>query len=365
MSRAELLNFDVNRGYYFVVVQLDNFDTIAYENTYVCYLQLVNLLKEGFSASDSYIVSYDWSKIIILVDDKTKTDDIANMLNDIQVDFEKQSKYTFSAFIEPNIQTVNNLGKIFGSVNSVIMQQYFQQKNQIIFLGSELKEISLTSRMEFSSTVELLKNYILTENYDQISSLINSYTDEINNCSILYVKAICFQFISALNMVLIEQNESFSSIFGDELLLWRKLEKINSNMNVKQWLLNIFNATAEYLNDKKTIDKYDSIASKIKDYIDENYTTYDLSDEISKKFYITFDYANKIFKKRYQQTIFKYVTDKKIRQAKLMLSTTNKRITDIAVAVGYSTNAYFSVAFKKQTGVSPNEYREKTIKGKA
>lgn len=364
LSRASLLRFDVNKGYCFVVVQLDDVDAIAYENTYVCYLQLVNLIKERFSSSDSYIVSYDWSKIIILADGKINPDDIAGMLNEIQVDFVKQSKYTFSAFIEPNIRTVDKLGKIFGSVNLIINQQYFQQKNQIIFLGSEFKEISLTPRMKFSDTVEKLKNYILTENYEQISGLISSYADEVNNCSILYVKALCFQFVSALNMVLIEQNESFSNIFGDELLLWRKLEKINGNMDAKQWLINIFNATAKYLNDKKTIDKYVSIANDIKQYIDENYAMYDLSDEISKKFYITFDYANKIFKKYYRQTIFKYVTDKKIKQAKVLLATTNKKITDIAQEVGYSTHAYFSVAFKKQTGVSPNEYREKTIKGK-
>ena len=362
ISRAELLNFPINQGYYFVFAQFDDSDSVLFDDTYSCYLQLKNLLSDSFMQYDSYIVSYDWSKLVVLVKDVVSVESIVDMLSDIQGDFVEQSAYTFSAFITPEKHMIDELDKIFRTVIVVVEQQYYQQKNQIIMLDSELKMISFKPKFEISVFVEKLDEYISAENYEQIKLMLDSYIDDTLNCSISYIKSLCFNCISALNIVLIERDESFSNIFDDETLIWKKLSKVSNNMNVKQWLLNIFDLTAKYLNNKTTKDKYKHIADKIKQYIDENYTSYTLSDEIAKEYFITFDYANKIFKRYYHQTIYKYATDKKIEYAKRLLTTTNRRMTDIAELLGYSSNIYFSVAFKKHTGIAPSEYREKNLK---
>ena len=52
-------------------------------------------------------------------------------------------------------------------------------------------------------------------------------------------------------------------------------------MNINQWLYNIFKTTMEYLNKQTASTKHSVLAAEIKNYIDKNYCSDTLSDEIS------------------------------------------------------------------------------------
>ncbi len=55
-----------------------------------------------------------------------------------------------------------------------------------------------------------------------------------------------------------------------------------------------------------------------------------------------------------------YLNRYRIAQAKRLLETSGKSITDIALAVGFSSSSHFARAFRHETGVSPSEYRRGT-----
>ena len=48
----------------------------------------------------------------------------------------------------------------------------------------------------------------------------------------------------------------------------------------------------------------------------------------------------------------------------MLLAKTDKKIYEIASAVGYSSNTYFSTAFKKKFGLTPQQYRDDKLGGK-
>lgn len=56
--------------------------------------------------------------------------------------------------------------------------------------------------------------------------------------------------------------------------------------------------------------------------------------------------------------IVDYVNQQKIEKATLLLTTTNKTITEIAEEVGFSTLKYFTKVFKSIKEVSPSAYRK-------
>ncbi len=63
------------------------------------------------------------------------------------------------------------------------------------------------------------------------------------------------------------------------------------------------------------------------------------------------------FKKRYGCTINDYITGERLKQARAMLRSTEKKINEIAMESGFSDQSYFSKVFTAEHGMSPSEYR--------
>jgi transcriptional regulator GlxA family with amidase domain len=52
-----------------------------------------------------------------------------------------------------------------------------------------------------------------------------------------------------------------------------------------------------------------------------------------------------------------YLNRYRVNQAKLILTTTDRSITAVAMAVGFADNNYFSRVFRQEVGSSPLVYR--------
>jgi transcriptional regulator GlxA family with amidase domain len=65
------------------------------------------------------------------------------------------------------------------------------------------------------------------------------------------------------------------------------------------------------------------------------------------------------FKKATANTVAEYIQRVKIEAAKLSLESTRENVNDAMYKVGYSDPKAFRGSFKKITGLSPMEYRNK------
>ena len=52
-----------------------------------------------------------------------------------------------------------------------------------------------------------------------------------------------------------------------------------------------------------------------------------------------------------------YLARYRIRTARKMLETTDRKVSDVARACGFSTPQYFNAAFRRLTGLAPSEWR--------
>jgi YesN/AraC family two-component response regulator len=68
-------------------------------------------------------------------------------------------------------------------------------------------------------------------------------------------------------------------------------------------------------------------------------------------------YLSIIFKKETGQNLSDYVTDCRIKKAKLLLSETNLKVLEIAQMCGFGNYKYFMTVFKQKAGVTPSEFR--------
>lgn len=68
-------------------------------------------------------------------------------------------------------------------------------------------------------------------------------------------------------------------------------------------------------------------------------------------------YLSRTLKRELGETFVAFLTGLCIRKAIQLLNATDLTIHEIAGRVGYDSQHYFSTAFKRQMGVSPNQYR--------
>ena len=74
------------------------------------------------------------------------------------------------------------------------------------------------------------------------------------------------------------------------------------------------------------------------------------------------NYFIRFFKDKTGITPAKYMTVQRIEQAKTMLETTEKPISDIMLELGFDDMSHFSKLFKRYAGYSPKHYREYYLK---
>ncbi|MEP7129350.1 MAG: AraC family transcriptional regulator, partial [Chitinophagales bacterium] len=66
-------------------------------------------------------------------------------------------------------------------------------------------------------------------------------------------------------------------------------------------------------------------------------------------------YLKKGFKELFGSTVYDFVQEQRMLKAKLLLTTTDNSVSQIANEIGFSSAGNFSAAFKKLTGVFPSE----------
>lgn len=81
-------------------------------------------------------------------------------------------------------------------------------------------------------------------------------------------------------------------------------------------------------------------------------------DFYAEKLFMSSRNLNLITKNILQQSVSEIIEIRKLTEAKNLLVSTDKSISEISFELGYNEKSYFSNVFKKKTGQTPTEFRE-------
>lgn len=120
------------------------------------------------------------------------------------------------------------------------------------------------------------------------------------------------------------------------------------------WVDSIQNILKEYY---RSGQETESLSDKVKKYIEENIEEEISAEHVAGYVHLTANYLNRIFKKETGVSLNQYVIAQKMERAKWLLHHTDWRIMDVAVAVGYYDYSSFSRGFSRVVGMSPQEWK--------
>lgn len=100
-------------------------------------------------------------------------------------------------------------------------------------------------------------------------------------------------------------------------------------------------------------------------YINENYAKNIAINELAERYDMSHNYFSSTFKKEFKQSTVSYITDLRIKKSMEYLIASEGSVMDIARKVGYEDSQYFFRVFKKSTGMTPLQYRQKEKREKS
>ena len=114
---------------------------------------------------------------------------------------------------------------------------------------------------------------------------------------------------------------------------------------------------AEYLGQlRKNASR--GVLDDIEREIRENYAENLRLRDLGKKYYVNSSYLGQIFRKKYGQSFSDYLTNYRMNEATKLLLKTDKKVNQIAEAVGYKDSDYFIRKFIELKGCTPSKFRK-------
>lgn len=122
-----------------------------------------------------------------------------------------------------------------------------------------------------------------------------------------------------------------------------------------------YKITALHCTEKKMQTTPLSIAQNVKRFIKENYHREIKIEEMAHFFGVTRNYLYTLFNNEYQISPQEYLLNTRIEKAKLLFmdKTQQLSVSEVAFAIGFNDPLYFSRFFRKKTGMTPTEFKEK------
>lgn len=162
-----------------------------------------------------------------------------------------------------------------------------------------------------------------------------------------------------LALSLIPDGEAvLTEIFQDKPDGYRSIYNQKTTSQIVAWL-HTFSERLCGIFDAHKKEHRHHIVENVKKYIETHLQDRLNLNEVSAIYGISPNYLSSLFKKYNDCGYSEYITYRKVEEAKKMMTQSNKKIYEIANALGFESAFYFSKVFKKVEGISPTEYINK------
>lgn len=103
--------------------------------------------------------------------------------------------------------------------------------------------------------------------------------------------------------------------------------------------------------------RYDRFMRDVTAYVQSHLSDSISEEAMARDLFLSRSYLSSKFKAETGRTLSEYIQEQRIGKAKDLLKNTQRSILEISTYLNFSSQGYFQNVFKKQTGMTPGEYR--------
>jgi len=194
---------------------------------------------------------------------------------------------------------------------------------------------------------------------DKVEEYVREYVNLIRSSKVTdieYIRLMTMDILTRSGTTLNKYGISLAQLVGEELL-YSQIRNINTVDEIAAYLEKMLYSIMEYHESKK-IKQGNKVVEEAVAFIDENLFDPELSLRlVASKVYSNESYLSRVFKKEKGINLIEYISKRRIEESIVLLNTTDLKVYEIAEQIGFRDSHYFSICFKKQTGVTIKEFK--------
>lgn len=170
------------------------------------------------------------------------------------------------------------------------------------------------------------------------------------------MKSRALELCTLLSRSAIESGTVAETVLSQNTQFIKKISNCKNSENLCYDLQEIVVAFSDNVFNKAT-SKNKELMKKAISIITKNYAANITLDYVANEVHLNPAYFSTLFKKEVGYSFKEYLNMIRIEESKRLLTNSSYSIVDIAIAVGFEDQSYFSKVFKKYTGITPKQYR--------
>ncbi|MFC7062963.1 helix-turn-helix domain-containing protein [Halobacillus seohaensis] len=253
-----------------------------------------------------------------------------------------------------NLLPKRSEGYSIGQIPTKEMQEYQEFKSN--HLNSKFSRHLLELNEKFNGFFKQGDNRALNE-YQKLrrSSLFPlGNGDELRSA-----KNNIITLVSKLTRIAIEEGVVKGDVFSLHDFYINFLETKEDLTELANLELTIVQAYVNVMKQKTGESRVSPLVNRAQNYIYQNITEDINLKVIADELKVNPNYLSSVFNQNMGISITKYINNKRIKEAKALLSNTQYTLMEISILLGYNSQSYFTRVFKKNEGFSPKEFRQK------
>lgn len=355
IEKAQTLGIDLVARYYLVVILKielsDRIEPYDYDEYQQVQSDVMRLAERN---PDVFVLKRDWGDLILIM--KGNTPEYLEEERDVLSGDIKQmvanTRYQVVIGVGASKKRIADIYQSF--VEALVNMQFPTGENKPdLNMGVDQAELLKVDKLA-------VENYLRVGVKDGFNEFFNAYIQPLGEAALKSNLIKNYIFVD----VVLATSKLVNDLGGDVDKVIPGLNSIEMTMsNIKtidqlqEQTYKILSSALTY-RDSQSSGQYKNLIYQAKEYMENNYTNPELSlNEVAAQANLSASHFSVVFSHETNQTFKEYLTEIRIKKAKELLRMTALRSSDIAYQVGYNDPHYFSSVFKKNTGLSPMEFR--------
>lgn len=246
---------------------------------------------------------------------------------------------------------------IFRGVMEVKIEgkSYIAEEGDILFIPpNQLHEALAHNNSSCAFFAIVFDSFFIESHFSDL--IQQSYIDPIINHASKHILHATHELPNIANL-----QESVIKII-DEFALKEPFFELSLRANLLMFFKNLYVNKERLFNYDQLTDNKNEINSykckKIILYLEENYKNRITLEDISTHVGFSKEHFCRFFKKNFSMSFVTYLNQMRIKKAEYLLLNTNLKVIDIALESGFEDTNYFTSIFKKETKMTPSDYRK-------